>query len=152
VVGLDASASAVKYSRKKTGNRNGVELIQSSAFELCFRAEAFDCCLLLDVLEHLEQPHLALSQIVRVLREGGQLIVTVPNWMNWITARLLGLNSEHRAFHTPRGWKRLIENAGFQVDSYRAVRLPFIEGEFWAKKLPYLGMCIVLAAERRAGG
>lgn len=149
-VGLDASASAVRYAWHKVGSGDGVELVQGSALGLCFRAQVFDCCILLDVLEHLEQPDVALSQVACVSKGGGQLIVTVPNWVNWITAKLLGLNPGHRTFHTPRGWKRLIEHCGFQVRHYRAARLPFLEGDFWGRRLPYLGMCIVLVAERRA--
>jgi SAM-dependent methyltransferase len=149
-VGLDASTSAVRYAWHRVGSGNGVELIQGSAVNLCFWGSIFDCCLLLDVLEHLEQPSLALSQVARVLKAGGQLVVTVPNWTNWVTAKLLGLNREHHTFHTPGGWKRLLERCGFHVHLYRAVRLPFLEGDFWAAKFPYLGMCIVLVAERRA--
>jgi 2-polyprenyl-3-methyl-5-hydroxy-6-metoxy-1,4-benzoquinol methylase len=150
IVGLDASASAVEYAWRKVGNGTSHGLIQGSAFRLCFQGGAFDCCLLLDVLEHLEHPHLVLSQVSYVLREGGQLIVTVPNWTNWVTARLLGLNLEHRTFHTPRGWKQLLTDSGFRVHSYRAVRLPFLGRGFGAKELPYLGMCILLVAERQA--
>ena len=152
VVGLEASSSAVRYARKKAGDSDTVRLLQGSAYGLSFRSAVFDCCLLLDILEHLGQPRLALLQVARVLRGSGQLIVTVPNWTNWITARLLGLNPEHCTFHTPLGWKRLIEGTGFKVQFYRAVRLPFLRGDFWTRKLPYLGMCILLAAKRQPEG
>lgn len=151
-VGLDASASAVKHAQQKIGTDDRVRLIQGSALAPCFRAGTFDCCLLLDVLEHLEQPDLALSRVACVLKADGQLIVSVPNWVNWITARLLRLNPEHCTFHTPRGWKRLIERSGFRVHFYRAVRLPVLEADYWAKNLPYLGMCILLVAERQVEG
>lgn len=147
VVGVDASAAAMAYASKKINDRKSVTLIRGSAFRPSLRNGMFDCCLLLDVIEHLEQPGLALSQAAAVLRTGGQLIVSVPNWTNWITARFLGLNPEHRTFYTPSGWKQLIERYGFRVHSYQAVRLPFLKNDIWAKKLPYLGMCIVFNAE-----
>jgi hypothetical protein len=101
------------------------------------------------VLEHLVRPDLALRQVANVLKHDGQIAVTVPNWTDWFTARLFGLNPRHCTVHTPRGWKRLIEQCGFQVNLYQAVRLPLIQSQFLPKALPYLGMCIVLMADRR---
>lgn len=147
-VGLDASAVALEYARRKVRTGNCPHFLQGSVFRLCFPSRAFDCCLLLDVLEHLERPDQALEEVARVSREDGQLVVTVPNWTNLVTARLLGLNPEHRSVHTPKGWKRLIEHSGFRVRFYRAVRLPFLKADAWARRLPYAGMCIMLVAER----
>jgi SAM-dependent methyltransferase len=52
-----------------------------SVLELPFEDGAFDRALCLDVLEHLalaEQPR-ALAELFRVLKPGGELLVTVPN-------------------------------------------------------------------------
>jgi len=39
----------------------------------------FDAVLLLDVLEHVPAPDLVVAEIYRVLRHGGELVVSVPN-------------------------------------------------------------------------
>ena len=54
---------------------------RGSLLDLPFADAAFDRALCLDVLEHLslaEQPR-ALAELFRVLRPGGELLVTVPN-------------------------------------------------------------------------
>lgn len=148
IIGVEASSFGVRYAKRKISDKRNLSVVQGSAFRLCFKEEYFDCCLALDVLEHFEQPELALLTLAQTLKKGGQLIVTVPNWTDWIVSRLLGLNPEHRAFHTPKGWQNLINKCGFRPLRYRAVRLPFLTNDFLAQKLPYGGMCILIVSER----
>jgi 2-polyprenyl-3-methyl-5-hydroxy-6-metoxy-1,4-benzoquinol methylase len=65
-------------------NKEYVEEARKHVHALCMRAEklefpdkSFDTVILLEVLEHLEDPYTALSEILRVTREN--LIVSVPN-------------------------------------------------------------------------
>jgi len=46
---------------------------------LSYKDNTFDAVTCLDVIEHLLDPHLLLSEIYRVLRPGGQLVLTTPN-------------------------------------------------------------------------
>jgi ubiquinone/menaquinone biosynthesis C-methylase UbiE len=46
---------------------------------LPFANQQFDCVVAIDVLEHLDEDQSFLQEIKRVLRPGGQAIVTVPN-------------------------------------------------------------------------
>jgi ubiquinone/menaquinone biosynthesis C-methylase UbiE len=54
---------------------------RGSLLELPFAGESFERALCLDVLEHLsfEQQPRALAELFRVMRQGGELLVTVPN-------------------------------------------------------------------------
>lgn len=48
------------------------------AAHLPFADQTFDTLLLMEVIEHLPSPELALAEAHRVLRKGGRLLVTVP--------------------------------------------------------------------------
>jgi SAM-dependent methyltransferase len=50
----------------------------STAYAIPFKSESFDTILCTDVLEHLEEPGLALAEAYRVLKPGGCAIYTVP--------------------------------------------------------------------------
>jgi|SRR5215472_16690541 len=57
--------------------RNDVDVF-SDAHELPFDSGVFDCVLCTEVLEHLADPARALSEIHRVLRNGGRAFLTTP--------------------------------------------------------------------------
>ena len=71
--------------------------------------ESYDAVLCLEVLEHVLDPFQAASEIYRVLRRGGKLIVSVPH--------LARLHEEPHDFYryTKYGLQFLLKRAGFQV-------------------------------------
>ncbi|MFT7476310.1 MAG: SAM-dependent methyltransferase [Verrucomicrobiales bacterium] len=50
-----------------------------SANDLDYPNETFDVVTMVEVLEHLSEPRVALSEIQRVLKVGGKLLLTTPN-------------------------------------------------------------------------
>jgi len=54
--------------------------VRGSAYTLPFRDASFDRVIAAEVLEHLPDDQLAMAELVRVLRPGGRLAVTVPRW------------------------------------------------------------------------
>jgi SAM-dependent methyltransferase len=74
VTGIELAGTSVAVARAR-----GVgEVIAGSVEELPFPADAFDFAVTLDVIEHIEHDHRPLSELRRVIRPGGQLLVTVP--------------------------------------------------------------------------
>ncbi|HLX12527.1 MAG TPA: methyltransferase domain-containing protein [Bacteroidota bacterium] len=56
-----------------------VEYAGASASRLPFRDASFDTVLLLDVLEHVDDERGTLAEAHRILRDGGTMILSVPN-------------------------------------------------------------------------
>jgi SAM-dependent methyltransferase len=54
---------------------------------LPYKDHEFDCVTCVEGIEHIENPHLLIREIARVLKTGGRLVITTPNIMN-IKSRL----------------------------------------------------------------
>lgn len=61
-----------------TGDRNKDGILCENLQDLSFPPETFDLIITQDVLEHVECPEKAFSEIYRVLKPGGYLIFTIP--------------------------------------------------------------------------
>jgi SAM-dependent methyltransferase len=87
VIGVEPDGDLVETARARFP---WLEIISADACELPFPDGCADALLLLDVIEHVEAPELALSEAARVLGPGGTLIVTVPH--EGLTRHLDALN------------------------------------------------------------
>lgn len=72
-VGVDVSLRAVQLAEAKN-----LKAKLGAATELPFPNQTFDFVVISDVLEHIEDDRLVMSEIVRVLKPLGQVIITVP--------------------------------------------------------------------------
>jgi len=72
-------------------------------------SESYDIAILIEVLEHLPHPWLALSEAYRVLKPGGIIIVSVPH-----LSRLHDLPHDYYRF-TANGLAVLLNEAGFSL-------------------------------------
>lgn len=119
IEGLDPNYSS---ERVRTGSLTG----------LPYDAGAFDRALCLDVLEHLtfdDQPR-ALAELHRVLRSGGELLVSVPNLAHLqsrihflLAGRLIRTASEqkHPGDRPVAEYIRMAERAGFRLVARRGI-------------------------------
>lgn len=64
-------------------NNPGIKIWQEDIYQLKSKDNYYDLVYLLEVIEHLDHPKVALSEIKRVLRPGGYLIVGVPREPLW---------------------------------------------------------------------
>jgi SAM-dependent methyltransferase len=124
-VGADVGTIALSHARQK-----GFETlaIDPDTGSVTAPDETFDGATCIEVLEHLFDPLQAAREIHRVLKPGGVLIVTVPNF-GYHTWRLLALlraqvpsepespanryNGVHIRFFSKLMLKRLLRDAGF---------------------------------------
>ena len=57
------------------------EAVKGDALELPYGDGSFDCVIASEILEHVPQDDRAIDELVRVLKPGGRLAVTVPRWL-----------------------------------------------------------------------
>ncbi len=79
VTGLDASVLAIEYAKTKfseRGYRGDFRLIDGYRYDL--DSESFDAAVCSDVIEHVRDPKAMLTEIHRVLKPAGVLVLTTP--------------------------------------------------------------------------
>jgi ubiquinone/menaquinone biosynthesis C-methylase UbiE len=82
VVGVDISESQVERGRQSAAVREiiNVSFREGSAYELPFPEASFDAVFSHALLEHLREPARALREFRRVLRPGGRVGISGPDW------------------------------------------------------------------------
>jgi GT2 family glycosyltransferase/2-polyprenyl-3-methyl-5-hydroxy-6-metoxy-1,4-benzoquinol methylase/Flp pilus assembly protein TadD len=90
----------------------------------------FDCVVLADVLEHLQNPGRVLEKLRHSLKENGRLIASIPNVRHWSIVRQLLegdwnyadagiLDRTHLRFFTKKSVTRLFTKAGYTISDIR---------------------------------
>lgn len=121
VQGVDADAAAVDYSHQR-GHHNVQQLHGST---LPFDDQSFDLVSAFDVLEHIDDDRGTAREMVRVLRPGGTVVVTVPAYM-----ALWGAQDEishHKRRYSRPQLHQLLSGAGLTVrrlSSFNTILFP----------------------------
>ncbi|MEQ4717333.1 class I SAM-dependent methyltransferase [Nonomuraea sp. B19D2] len=105
----DFSEIAVELARER-----GLKAIHADARDLPLPDGSFDLVLAFDVLEHIQEDHLAAREIVRVLRPGGTALITVPCDMELWSAH--DVASGHVRRYTRDGLRDLLTSQGLVLD------------------------------------
>lgn len=115
-IGVDIS----KYASLKNRDKSSEVILCSIQSTLPLKPESIDIAVMLDVLEHLHKPSLAIEEIKRVLRPEGLLYIATPNLS--ALARLLKgrnwygyLDKTHVSLFTCFSLKKLLEKNKFKI-------------------------------------
>lgn len=114
--GVEISDLAAKYAREKGGLNVFTGTVEAAEFD----AEFFDGIILSHVVEHLYNPKSTLTEVNRILKKNGILIICLPNfssveakifekyWIGWDLPR-------HLYHYTPITITSLLNKTGFNV-------------------------------------
>jgi SAM-dependent methyltransferase len=82
VTALDISPSELDQGRRLAEGREivNLEFVAGSAYEMPFPDNSFDIVFSLDLFEHLGEPLQALREFHRVVRPGGFVALSTPDW------------------------------------------------------------------------
>jgi SAM-dependent methyltransferase len=81
VCGVDDSLLPLRLARDQFQRRPGPRtplVTNADARQLPFPDDTFDCVVLADVIEHIDAPAAVVGEAYRVLRRGGQILLTTP--------------------------------------------------------------------------
>ena len=115
-IGVDIS----KYASLKNQGKSSEVILCNAQSTLPLKPESIDIAMMLDVIEHIDKPSLALEEIKRVLKPQGLLYVATPNLS--ALARLLKrrnwygyLDKTHVSLFTCFSLKKLLEKHNFKI-------------------------------------
>jgi ubiquinone/menaquinone biosynthesis C-methylase UbiE len=137
-VALDLSMQALTFVRSRLEEvcltpaaPRGYACIQSIGELLPFPDASVDCILLSEVIEHLPDPQISIREAERVLRSGGRLLVTTPNYrsfwpvMEWAVDRLnmapKMAGEQHISRFHPASLRRLLLDCGLVLEYFGTI-------------------------------
>ncbi|HVA67716.1 MAG TPA: glycosyltransferase [Candidatus Binataceae bacterium] len=116
-VGMDFSMGKVRFLR-----RYGIPLLRGSAFALPFKDNSFDCIISSQVIEHIPFDDALFTELKRVLRPGGMLVIGTPDYatIGWRMIEPVygflkpgGYKDEHITHYTRASLTKILERHGF---------------------------------------
>lgn len=78
-IGIDIAQGPLRYAKEQQSTYISAKLVRANAELLPFRDSCFDVALVLEVLEHVQNPRDVLEEAMRSLKSQGYLVVSVPN-------------------------------------------------------------------------
>ena len=129
VTGLDASEEALQVARTQS-TMDQIGYLQGDLYSLPFSDQTFSVVFLMDVLEHLEDPALALKEASRVLKPGGFCFfytfnrnfmarLLVIKAVEWFVKNVPSHLHVYKYFLKPREVKEMCAQAGMKTFSWR---------------------------------
>lgn len=130
VLGADFSERALGHARSRLPD---AEIVQWDLYDQ--HPDRFDVVICTEVLEHLEYPAKALSNLMQVVDRGGVLVLTVPNGR-------LDRSHYHVNFWSPESWKIFLDDV---VVRGREARWSVTLGAFGVREddLPRVNLAIL---------
>ncbi len=122
VVNAEISTVMLRQSKERFSEEI---FVKTDLQTICYPDNYFDCILSLEMLEHSPRAQKILHEMFRVLKPGGQLILTCPSALSeihlWVADHFLNNHGEgpHR-FPSILHVKKMLKNAGFTLIDHRA--------------------------------
>lgn len=122
ITALDNDPDVIDYLKQRE-DLCGIELMLGDVTSIKLPNKSVDTVLILDVLEHLDNPENCIDEIDRVLKPDGTLIITTPHdtllwkivWKVWTIVMPYG---EHRAFRKSQLLHLLRRSGAYSCDIY----------------------------------
>jgi SAM-dependent methyltransferase len=159
LVGLELDWPVIEKAQRNVGHLPKLLLTNANIYQLPYATNTFDGVILSEILEHVERDVDGLKEVLRVLKPGGVVAVTVPNadypfWWDPINRMLenvfnmhiqhgplAGIWANHVRLYTRDQLRESVLAAGFTVEEERAFThhsFPFIHNLVYGLGKPLL--------------
>lgn len=159
LVGLELEDEIIRKAQANVGHLPDLTLTRGNIYALPFPDNYFDGVILSEILEHIDEDVRGLKEVLRVLKPGGVVAITVPNanypfWWDPInktletffntkirTGTFAGLWANHVRLYTLPELRQAVSGAGFEIEAERAFThhsFPFIHNLVYGLGKPLL--------------
>lgn len=121
VIGVEYEDAGIAAAQEMLRGSPNASVVKGSAYDLQFPDASFDLVAMADVIEHLDSPELAVSEMARVAADDAIVLITTPHWRSDRT-----WDPRHVKEYTAAEFSALV-GVGF-----REVELVFAWPRFWS--------------------
>jgi ubiquinone/menaquinone biosynthesis C-methylase UbiE len=155
VAGIDVSPDQIAAASALCADTKIVEAAVHDVNQLPYSDASFDAIVAIQVIEYLDQPPKALSELRRVCTAGGRIVILATNWdtMFWnggvpdLTARVQAAWRQHAPHpNLPAVLRPLLADAGFRM--IRQSPVPIINNAYHEDAFAYWAARLILAFAR----
>ncbi len=147
IIGIDISQAVIGFAKKKAkkeGIKN-VDFLVSPINKLPKQASNSDVAIVSHLIEHIKKPKEALMEVKKMLKKGGRLFLTTPNYLSlWPLAEIVfdktmakkgySLEEQHISKFDYFSIKKITKEAGFSVSKEKAVYMFSLPAGLLSKK------------------
>lgn len=139
VTGVDVSSFATQYAREHFG----LDARQGRLADLNLPSESFDVVTMWDTFEHVADPAVELTEIRRILKKGGILLLDTPNEESLLRVLAQALykvsfggfsypvkklyHMYHLYYFTPSTLTKMVERTGFEMVVLKKKSIPAVK-------------------------
>ena len=128
IIGLDIDKDTIKHASRKY-KRSNVCFKSYDGLKLPYKDEAFDAVVSFQVIEHIENDKEFISDILRVLKNNGILLITTPNRIYRLKRGQKPWNKYHLREYYPQQLAKLLKS------QFREVKLWGVKGRKEVQKI-----------------
>ena len=119
VYGTELTDDAVNFCSEE-----GINMRKGNLNEVGFDPDMFDIVTSIEVIEHLNNPNELVKEMMRIVRPGGKVYMTTPNFNAVLRYRLKSKYDViefplHLCYYTAKTLKKLYRSHGFEIEKIR---------------------------------